>query len=286
MIRLRAAAAAFAAWGLAVPALGGSARITPEMDHVSAQETMDRCVYGDTVWVAPGKYMQLTVRNGIRLISEAGPAETIFRYGQNHVFNVSEVDSTTLVQGFTLDGVKASEGVLVVEKSKARIKDCVIKNGWSGVRGIFSEFVVEDCTITDCQNGIYLYESAATVAGNRIQRCINAINLVNASPRIVRNTISGNSLGILVTEHSDPQIGGSLASANRIFGNAGGAIKNDGLIKREGLRTMTPLELHVPHNYWGTDCPDSTFFRGDVDFKPWVDETGTRSLATCASAPE
>jgi parallel beta-helix repeat protein len=286
MIRLRAAGAAFAAWSLAAPAFAGSARVTPEMDHVAVQEAMDRCVYGDTVWVAPGKYMQLTVRNGIRLISEAGPAETIFRHGQNHVFNVSEVDSTTLVQGFTLDGVKASEGVLVVEKSKAHIKDCVIKNGWSGVRGIFSEFIVEDCTITDCQNGIYLYESAATVAGNRIQRCINAITLVNASPRIVRNLISGNSLGISVTEHSDPQIGGSLAAANRIFGNAGGAIKNDGLTKREGLRTMTPLALHAPYNYWGTDCPDSTFFRGDVDFKPWVDETGTRSLATCASAPE
>ena len=107
-------------------------------------------------------------------------------------------------------------------------------------------------------------------------------------PRVVRNEISSNYLGMRVSEHSKPSIGGSVATANRIFGNAAGAIKNTSLSERGGLRTLKPATMSVPYNFWGSDCPDSSMFRGEpVEFRPWVDESGTRSLDKCEeAAPE
>jgi hypothetical protein len=49
---------------------------------------------------------------------------------------------------------------------------------------------------------------------------------------------------------------------------------------------MKPMTLKVPYNFWGADCPDSSDFRGPVDWTPWVDETGTRSLDECEPTEE
>lgn len=273
-----------AAWllvsALAAPAFGGTVRLTPDLGPILTQDAMDSAIYGDTVLVAPGQYRTLTVRNGITLMSEEGPEVTVFRY-DHEVINANEVDSTTVIQGITVDGVRASEGVIVAENSHVRIRGCTLKNGWVGVRAIYSDLVIEDCVIHDCQNGIYLFESQGAIAGNEIRKCLIGISLVNSAPRVLRNTITGNSLGISVAEHSDPSIGGSLATANRVYGNPGGAVKNTALIKRSGVRTLKPYTISVPYNFWGSDCPDSAVFRGPVLYKPWVTEDGKRSLDTC-----
>lgn len=280
---VRIPAAWFLLGFLFAPAFGATVRLTPDLGPILIQDTMDSAVYGDTVLVAPGQYKTLTVRNGITLMSEEGPDVTVFRY-DHEVVNANEVDSTTVIQGITVDGVRASEGVIVAENSKVRIRDCILKNGWVGVRSIYSDIVIENCVIHDCQNGIYLFESQGSISSNEIRKCLIGISLVNAAPRILRNTITGNSLGISVAEHSDPSIGGSLATANRVFGNPGGAVKNTALIKRSGVRTLKPYTISVPYNFWGTDCPDSTMFRGPVLFRPWVTEDGKRSLDTCEAA--
>lgn len=272
---------------LAAPASAETLRIRTGMDHIEIQEVMDRAAYGDTVLVEPGQYLMLTVRNGIRLIGEQGPENTVFRH-TGAVLNVSQTDSTTLIQNVTVDGVKASEGIIVAEESSVRIRGCVLRNGWVGVRGVQSAFVLEDTEILNCQNGVYLFESEGIVAGCRIHSCITGIALVNSSPRILRNDISRNSLGISVSEHSDPTVGGSLATSNRIYGNPGGAVRNTAMEKRGSVRTMNLIALSFPYNYWGGDCPDSSrTFRGPVEFRPWVDSSGKRSFETCpASAPE
>jgi hypothetical protein len=282
-----AAAVAAATVLAAAPVPAETLRIRTGMDHMEIQEVMDRAAYGDTVLVEPGQYLMLTVRNGIRLIGEQGPENTVFRH-TGAVLNVSQTDSTTLIQNVTVDGVKASEGIIVAENSSVRIRGCVLKNGWVGVRGLQSAFLLEDTEIQNCQNGIYLFESEGIVASCRIHSCITGITLVNSSPRILRNEISRNSLGISVSEHSNPVVGGSLATANRIHGNPGGAVRNNALEKRSGVRTMHPLTLSFPFNYWGADCPDSAqTFRGVVEFRPWVDGTGKKSVETCpASASE
>jgi parallel beta-helix repeat protein len=275
---------------LALPAGPVSAethRIKTGMDHMEIQEVMDRAAYGDTVLVEPGQYLMLTVRNGIKLIGEQGPENTVFRH-TGAVLNASQTDSTTLIQDVTVDGVKASEGIIVAEESDIRIRGCILKNGWVGVRGVQSSFLLEDTEILNCQNGVYLFESEGIVSNCRIHSCITGITLVSSSPRILRNDISRNSLGVSISEHSDPTIGGSLASANRIYGNPGGAVKSTALIKRSSVRTMNLATLSFPYNYWGADCPDSAeIFRGSVEFRPWVDGSGRKSLESCpASADE
>jgi parallel beta-helix repeat protein len=258
-------------------------RVTRDLDHIQVQDVMDRAVYGDTVMVAPGEYMMLTVRNGIRLIGEAAPESAVFRWG-NEVLKVNEADSTTLIQGITVDGIKASEGVITAEKSQVRVRNCIIRNGWVGVRGLDSDFVVEDCLVEKCQNGFYLFESRGEIRNCRVEACINGIALYSSSPRIVNNTITRNSLGILVAEHSEPKIGGTLETANRVFNNPGGALKNDALEKKAGIRRENPVSIAVPMNYWGSDCPEPTLFRGnEVRYKPWVDESGKRALEACAA---
>jgi hypothetical protein len=42
------------------------------------------------------------------------------------------------------------------------------------------------------------------------------------------------------------------------------------------------MTLKVPFNFWGSDCPDSSLFRGSVVWKPWVDESGSHSLEKCS----
>jgi parallel beta-helix repeat protein len=250
------------------------------------QEMMDSAAYGDTVMVAPGTYDRIVLRSGVHLIAESGPQDTTLRNGYYWVIKADGVDSTAVVEGFTLDGVKAAEGVVYAENSFFTLTDCVLKNGWSGVRALYSDLTVQNCTITDCQNGIYLYESNGRLLNNDVQLCITGINLVSSSPRVARNTLTRNSYGMQVSDHSDPAIGGSLASANRIWNNAAVAIKNSAYQKKFSVRTMKPMTLEVPYNVWGTDCPDSLLFQGPVVFSPWVDSTGSRSLEECEAVDE
>ncbi|MEZ5066756.1 MAG: NosD domain-containing protein [bacterium] len=252
-------------------------------EWVAIQDALDSAAYGDTVLVAPGTYDRLVLRSGITLMSEKGPEDTILRNGRFWVVKAEGVDSTAVIEGFTLDGIKASEGVAYLEESSLTIRHCVIKNGWSGVRALYSKPRIENCTIRDCQNGVYLYESEGVVLENDIQLCLTAINVVSSRSRILRNTITRNSYGIQVSDHSQPAIGGSIASANRVWNNAAVAVKNTAYITRNAVRTMQPMTLEVPFNFWGTDCPDSSMFQGPVEYAPWVDESGTRSLRKCGA---
>jgi parallel beta-helix repeat protein len=247
------------------------------------QETVDAAAYGDTVYVGPGTYGAVTLRSGILLLAEAGPDETVLEHGRFWCVKADGVDSTAVLEGFTLDGAKSAEGAVTADNSYFTVRDCVLRNAWSGVRAMYSDLRVENCTIRDCQNGIYLFESGGVLRDNDVRNCINGMNLVSSSPRVLRNEIVGNSVGISLSEHSDPRIGGSLATSNRIRDNRAGNVLNRALEKRFSVRTMKPMTLKVPYNYWGADCPDSLWFRGPVIWSPWVDESGTHSLEDCPS---
>ena len=247
------------------------------------QETIDTASPGDTVFVGAGVYGPVTLRSELLLIAEAGPYETILESGQVWCVKAEGVDSTTVLEGFTIDGIRSAEGVITADNSFFTVRDCVLRNAWSGVRAMYSDLRIVNCTIRDCQNGIYLFESGGILRDNDIRNCINGINLVSSSPRVIRNEIVGNSIGISLSEHSDPRIGGSLATANHVRENRAGNVLNRALEKRFSVRTMKPMTLKVPYNSWGADCPDSLWFRGPVIWSPWVDESGTRSLDDCPS---
>jgi hypothetical protein len=253
-------------------------------DRRKFQDAIETAAYGDTVLVAPGTYPGVRLRPGIRLVAEKGPEVTTIRGDHRFVVWAPDSDSLNVVDGFTLDGVRACESIVLVENSPLLVRNCVVKHGWSGVRGDHAVIHAQDLRISDCQFGIYLNESKGEIVENDIRRCVTGVHLISSDPRILRCTITGNSLGIGVTEHSDPQIGGSLASANKIYGNPGGAIRNEAFAKENAFRTNKPLVLRAPYNYWGSNCPDSLGFRGPVVWTPWVDESAKKSLDHCAPA--
>lgn len=274
----------FALLAAAGPVAADHHDITPDLSPEDVQAVADSAAPGDTVWVAAGTYRRLRVPGGIHLIARAGPSGTVFQDGRGWVIDASDADSTTVIEGITADGLHAAEGGVVLVNSRAVIRDCVITGAWSGVRAIYADVVVENSTVTDCQNGVYLFEPRDSIEDNEIRRCVQGVTLASSSPRVRRNVIRGNSLGLVVAEHSAPSIGGSLRRANRFEDNIGGAVKNTALTRRAGLRTIQPLTLQAPFNFWGTDCPDSLLFRGPVHFTPWVDASGSRSLSSCEDA--
>jgi parallel beta-helix repeat protein len=261
----------------------GRAEIWKVDEYRAIQEAILTATYGDTVSVAPGTYEgPLVLRPGIYLLAEEGRTATTLRYnGAFYVLKADGTDSLTVVDGFFVDGGKGTEGVILANESQMTIRNCEIHGGWSGIRGLYSQMTIEDNVIRECQNGIYLFESEGVIRGNDIQLCITGISLVSASPRVIRNTISRNTLGFRIAEHSDPTIGGSLATANRVWNNQAGGLKNEAYLKRDGLRTMNPYTVRVAYNFWGSDCPDSILFQGPVEWSPWVDESGEHSIDTC-----
>jgi hypothetical protein len=274
----------FGAFLLAVVPSMVSAKIHRVTEPAKFQLVVDSAAYGDTVRVPPGTYPRVIVRPGIHIVSENGPEQTTIRHERMFVVRAVDADSLNVVEGFTLDGVRACEAVVDIAGSTLVLRNCVIKSGWAGVRAKFSTIRTENCQIRSCQNGYFLDETNGDILENDIRGCATGIHLISSSPRILRSVLTGNSLGIAVTDHSDPSIGGSIATANRIFGNPGGAIHNTANIKEEGLRTLNPMTLRVPYNFWGSDCPDSTDFRGPVVWTPWIDESAKKSIERCAVA--
>jgi hypothetical protein len=279
---VRQLALLFAACSVAAPA---SAAVWPVSENAKLQETIDSAAYGDTVLVAPGTYKRVVLRNGIRVISEKGPAETLIKHNTYWVVEGEGVDSLASIEGFSIDGVKGAEGVVYAKDSHFMVRNCTMRGGWSGVRALYSDLRVEGCAIRECTNGIYVFESGGVLIENDIQLCHTGMMIVSSNPRVLKNAITRNSVGLSVEQHSDPQIGGTIATANRIWNNRSSAVKNDSQIKEKAIRTMRPKTLSVSFNFWGSDCPDSTLFRGLVAWAPWVDESGTRSLEKCAKSP-
>lgn len=258
------------------------AAVWPVSEKGKLQEALDSAAYGDTVLVAPGQYPRVVLRSGVTLLSEKGPEHTLLKENTFWVVQGEAVDSLAAIEGFTIDGMKGAEGVVYAEESSYRVTNCVIRGGWAGVRALYSNLRVEDCTIRDCTNGIYVFESGGFIAENDIQLCHQAMTIVSSNPRVVRNRITRNGSGITIEKHSDAEIGGSVATANRIWNNAALAVRNDSYQKQQGVRTWTPMTVKVPYNFWGSDCPDSSLFLGMVEWTPWVDESGTRSIDKCS----
>lgn len=285
---LSRALAASAVIAVVVPLAASPARAEtwPASEYSQIQEYIETAQYGDTVLVAPGTYSRLVLRPGIKLIAEAGPDETFLENKSFWVVKAEGVDSVATIEGFTMSGTGGAEGILVAKESQLTVQDCVIKGAWSGVRALYCDLTIRNCTFQDCQNGIYLFESNGLIVDNDIELCITGITLVSSGPKIYRNTITRNSLGMRVAEHSDPAIGGTIASANRIWNNTVGAVRNEAYLKRQGIRTMKPMTLVVPYNFWGSDCPDTLLFRGPMEWAPWVDESGKRSLDRCPESSD
>ena len=261
----------------------GTVSLTPDQTADQIRRALRSVSAGDTVTVSPGGYGELRVPSGIVLQSETGPSETVFSGGGEFVLDLRGADSTTVIDGLTLDGGRAARALIRADSSAAVIRNCVLRGGWSGIRAAGSQLRIENCLVTDCQNGIFLDQGAGRLVGNEIQRCSRGVNLVDASPVLHANEIRMNSVGLATAGRSAPEVGGSPEHANRFRENRT-AVRNTAASRAGALGKRRPIVLRAPKNYWGTECPGPADFLGPVEYRPWMTEDGSQSLEECPPA--
>ena len=99
-------------------------------EYPTIQEGIDAANPGDTVLVASGVYNEsnITMRNGVYLLSEEGPETTIIDCGGGEGIEITGCDSLTVVDGFTIrNGGRAKGGGICIWGSKALIQNNIIE---------------------------------------------------------------------------------------------------------------------------------------------------------------
>ncbi len=197
-----------------VTAFGGNVqartwRVPSEVGTITAA-LEDSAAYGDTVLVAPGRYdpasgelFPLAMKNGVVLHSEFAAAATILdANGTNRVLDCLQLDSNTVISGFTITGGVASDGGgLYCQDSYVQIMDNVIQaNTADGATG--------------GGGGIHCVGGAPDIVGNRITANTSlyfggGIYCGYCSACIAENVISRNESpygGGVFNDHSSPLI--------------------------------------------------------------------------------
>ena len=236
---------------------------------------------GDTVLVAPGNYQEkVRMKTGVVLRSSAGRDSTVLTSPdtglqpmEERLVECTDVDSTTAIEGFTLEHGKSLGAAFYCENSKPVIRNNVIRGfGW----------------------GINLRYSPAYLADNIVENCTAfAILIVGCSPTLHRNEIRNNgSVALDITgNHSMPVIGGSAENANKFYGNVGAVRisgRKDVVANWNDWGWETTEEMNkkgYPADIIGfidgNDFGKSHRGRGKLDYRNWI----TASSVKPASAP-
>jgi hypothetical protein len=265
---------------------GLAATIPYPGDHPSLQASVDAASPGDTVLVLPGTYTEnVVLKKGVSLRSSAGrDSTTLASPGgapelrlERLIQCLSGIDSTTTIEGFTLDAARHSGMGIYCEEASPVIRGNLLRGfGW----------------------GINLRHSRSLVVGNIVELC-NAlpVSMFASSPRFWNNEFRSNlsSSAIHVTgAKSHPVIGGSLEHANKIYGN------------QSAIRMDTKNDIDATWNDWGWETTeemnakgypadiiaiiDGNDFekthrgRGKVDYRNWITAETAPKVAQAAPA--
>ncbi|MCA9751326.1 MAG: right-handed parallel beta-helix repeat-containing protein [Gemmatimonadetes bacterium] len=255
--------------GLAVAAPAATIHVPAE--HVSIQAGVSAAQAGDTVVVAPGRYMEaIRMKPGVRLVSAAGPDSTVIKGADlgedalsDRVLEIMEGDRSTVVEGFAFERGEIAGSAIYVENASPTIRGNVIKDfGW-GINLRNSEnALIEHNVIEECRTfGIMAYASSPQIWNNELS---------NNKPRAI--AISG--------KESQPVIGGSEQHTNRIFANVL-AIVNDSRndidatwndwgweVTAEMEASPYPADISVITD--GNDEGKTRLGRGTVDYRHWI----------------
>lgn len=122
------------------------------------------------------------------------------------------------------------------------------------------------------QCGISLRASSPLVRGNELTGNKYSIWCTDKSaPEIKANVVRGSrSYDVGLENGASPVIGGAMADANLFYGDGRFLVNN-----------LTDYAVDARYNYWGTECPKSERFTGQVTFAPWVDREKTKELSKC-----
>ena len=104
------------------------------------QKALDAAQTGTTIFVDPGNYVENLVwptRDGIRLIAAEGPdLTTITALNASPAVTIpAGLSRATLLQGFTITGVKSPAKAGVYVESSPTIRFNVIRDNWTAEKG-------------------------------------------------------------------------------------------------------------------------------------------------------
>lgn len=171
---------------------------------------------GDTVRVAPGVYDTSSgeifpisfFMSGVVLMSDSGPQATIIDGNSTgRVFACDNLDSTTVIAGFTITGGDAPRGGgIYCDSCFMEIQNNVIKGNSAGSGGgiycnygaprIIANHVTENVSPDWCGGGIYCLHSSAVIEANMVTRNVatfgGGVFNDNSNTTIARNIVEGN----------------------------------------------------------------------------------------------
>lgn len=220
-------------------------------DYSTIQEGLNAAREGDTVLVQPGTYEEdiswpKTIR--IKLMSAVNASNTIIDGGeQGHVFYITGIDTTTLIEGFTVTGGGGdqSDGVYYLEGGGFYIKGAspTLKNvritgntAYQGGGGYITygspklvDVVIEDNIADRSGGGLHLWSSNLTsnenlrILNNRALRGGGVkASLSNVSDMIIARNVAEGSCGGLFDDAGAEGDAGGTQSNLTVVGNEAG----------------------------------------------------------------
>jgi hypothetical protein len=267
------------------PSADGATVRVPE-DQATVQGAVIAAAAGDTVLVFPGRYQEIILmKPGVRLLAAQGPDSTVLvspgfgeTLAEEKLIVVPEgCDSTTVIEGFTLDADSLGGHGIFAEHASPTIRGNRIQGfGW-GIRPAYSEALIEDNEIVGC--------SAFGILAR------------GSSPRIFRNSIHHTlSVGITVSgNESRPVIGGSPENSNRFWANQKSLVnqsRNDIVATYNDWGHETTAEMEAkgyPRDILSivdeADSQKAVKGAGSVDYRHWVRPDGTHAPDPSTPAP-
>ncbi len=267
-------------------------------------------------------YHWIVMKDGVTLISELGPEVTILVEMSSKKGNITiwcDSVGDARIEGFAImDANPAPAGenwdrAIGIFSSDVTITNNVIHHFETGiwVSGEPPQWelpVIYSNEIYDCLYGIdvdhFWILDSPYIVSNHIHDCHLGIRSHDSAPYIGANTIENNDGIGLVYEGCS----GGTVELNRIINNGWAGVyvytqcysnmpclncrhykghANDVYGNGEYevyCDELTGLGLfEAAYNYWGTVCPDSSRFYGEVNWTPWVDSTHMAAYSDCRS---
>jgi hypothetical protein len=237
--------------------LGSGHVLTVPSPYATIQGAINAASALDTVLVAPGSYNEnILLKDGIFLIADGERDQVTVWSPAGTVVTAAGLGDLSLIRGFTIDGQGGATRGLDCLGSHIRIENCAFRNSVTGAR---------------FQYGGAPLVSGSVFAGNQQGVAVGD----SSAPFLSGGTFDGNSFaGLYVAGEAAVEVGRTLADANDFVNMGAYQVFN-----------LSASEVDADYNYWGSACPQESWFGGPVDYAPWTDEEHGGVYTECTSVP-
>ena len=208
-------------------------------------------------------YKNIIVNSGGKLVVAPG-ATLNFYDGAKLVVNGSLIANGTSNNktNFNFQSINDSlqNGLYLNSYSIDTLVYCVIQNGYFGIKVSSSEPFINYCEIKNCIDGIYFYDShyqPDTDEGTRVYNSqihsnnSSGINLLEASPLLIGNSITGNYVGIKCLDNSYPFLGKLYDFGLNLVTGQNAALESDASSPVLGIDELSVGGLNSVYNTYG-----------------------------------